>query len=139
MNTILNIFLVFSLAIGFTSFDLSNYESQLEEQTTQWVMIGKRVVDIKADHDEIPVSAKKGFFTKLKFKVNIAPILVKNIRIVFGNGESKNIPINRKIAAGKESQIIDLPGNKRVIKKIVMNYKSFPGYGRAVVVVWGKY
>ena len=51
----------------------------------------------------------------------------------------KIFQINRKIAAGKESQIIDLPGNKRVIKKIVMNYKSFPGYGRAVVVVWAKH
>lgn len=138
MKPLFKLFLVILLGIGITSFDLINHENVYKEQTTQWVKIGKRVVNMKADHDEIPVTANAGVFTKLKFKVNIAPILVKNVRIVFGNGESKNIMLNRKFAPGTESKVIDLPGNRRVINKIVMNYKSFPGYGKAVVVVWGK-
>jgi hypothetical protein len=138
MKPLFKLFLVILLGIGITSFDLINHKNVYKEQTTQWVKIGKRVVNMKADHDEIPVTANAGVFTKLKFKVNIAPILVKNVRIVFGNGESKNIMLNRKFAPGTESKVIDLPGNRRVINKIVMNYKSFPGYGKAVVVVWGK-
>ena len=138
MKPLFKLFLVILLGIGITSFDYINNENVYNEQTTQWVKIGKRVVNMKADHDEIPVTANAGVFTKLKFKVNIAPILVKNVRIVFGNGESKNMMLNRKFAPGTESKVIDLPGNRRVINKIVMNYKSFPGYGKAVVVVWGK-
>ena len=40
------------------------------DQTQQWVKIGKRVVNLKADHDEIPVTANAGVFTKLKFNTN---------------------------------------------------------------------
>tara|TARA_B110000014_G_C19982157_1_gene508572 strand:- start:261 stop:680 length:420 start_codon:yes stop_codon:yes gene_type:complete len=138
MKPLFKLFLVILLGIGITSFDLIYHENVYKEQTTQWVKIGKRVVNMKADHDEIPVTANAGVFTKLKFKVNIAPILIKNIKIVFGNGETKNIVLNRKFAAGTESNVIDLPGNRRVINKIIMNYKSFPGYGKSVVVVWGK-
>ena len=109
------------------------------EQNHTWQKIGQRTVNIKADHDEIMVTASEGKFTKLKFKVLKAPIHVKNIKIVFGNGESKNVNINTKIPAVTESRIVDLPGNKRVIRKIVMNYKSIPGKGRAVVVVYGRH
>ena len=108
-------------------------------QTHAWQKIGQRMVNINADHDEIMVTASEGRFTKLKFKVLRAPIHVKNVKVVFGNGESKNVNINARIAAGTESKIIDLPGNKRIIRKIVMNYKSIPGKGRAVVVVLGKH
>jgi len=138
MYSIYKICLVLFLGTGITSFSLIDHENIVKDQTIQWVKIGKRVVNMKVDHDEIPVNANSGVFTKLKFKVNIAPILVKNIKIIFGNGESENIVLNRKFAAGTESKVIDLPGNRRVVKKIIMNYKSFPGYGKAVVVVWGK-
>ena len=121
----------------------SNYTTSkdvfISIQAHAWQKIGQRMVNIKADHDEIMVTASEGRFTKLKFKVLRAPIHVKNVKVVFGNGESKNVNINARIAAETESKVIDLPGNKRIIRKIVMNYKSIPGKGRAVVVVLGKH
>jgi hypothetical protein len=121
----------------------SNYTTSkdvfISIQAHAWQKIGQRMVNIKADHDEIMVTASEGRFTKLKFKVLRAPIHVKNVKVVFGNGEKKNVNINSRIAAGTESKVIDLPGNKRIIRKIVMNYKSIPSKGRAVVVVLGKH
>ena len=140
MKYLYKLLLVIILGVGITSFNLvnTNYSYKNIDQTAQWVKIAKRVVNMKADHDEIPVAANSGVFTKLKFKVNIAPIQVKNVKIVFGNGEVKNIVFNQKFPPGTESKVIDLPGNRRIIKKIIMNYKSFPGNGKAVVVVWGR-
>ncbi len=106
----------------------------------EWQRLGSRTVNMRADHDEIPVTAFKGAFTKLKFRVKGAPIHVKNVRIVFGNGNDQNFKIDRKFAPGTESRVLDLPGNKRVIKKIVMNYRSVQTpKGKAEVVVWGKH
>jgi hypothetical protein len=120
----------------------SNYTTKdlvVFTQTHDWQKIGQMMVNVEAYHDEIMVTATEGRFTKLKFKVLRAPIHVKNVKVVFGNGESKNVNINARIAAGTESKVIDLPGNKRIIRKIVINYKSIPGKGRAVVVVLVKH
>jgi hypothetical protein len=93
-----------------------------------------------ADHDEILVTAFEGFFTKIKFKVLDAPILLRSIKIVFGNGEAKRVRVNKKFTAGMESRVIDLPGNKRIIKKIVLNYTAVAKYkGKATFVVWGRH
>jgi len=109
-------------------------------QAVKWEKLGSRKVNMGADHDEILVTAFEGFFTKLKFKVLDAPILVRNIKVVFGNGESRNFKINKKFPAGAMSRVLDLPGNKRIIKKIVMNYTSVAKHkGRATVVVMGRH
>jgi len=109
-------------------------------QVSSWEKLGSRKVNMGADHDVIPVTFAEGFFTKIKFKVIDAPILVRNIRIVFGNGEFRNVKFNRKFTAGSESRVIDLPGNKRVIKKIILNYTSVASHkGKATVLVFGRH
>ena len=95
---------------------------------------------MKADHDEISVTVMEGFFTRVKLKVMKAPIHLKNINIIFGNGTNKNVVFNKRFPAGSETRVIDLPGNKRIIKKVKLNYKSVPTpKGRAVVSLWGKH
>ena len=60
------------------------------KQTYKWEKLGSRKVNMGADHDEILVTAFEGFFTKIKFKVLDAPILLRSVKIVFGNGESRS-------------------------------------------------
>ena len=87
-------------------------------QPGDWEKLGTRVVNMKADHDEIPVTVMEGVFTKVKLRIMKAPIHLLNINIVFGNGTNKNVVFNRKFKAGSWTRIIDLPGNKRIIKKV---------------------
>ncbi len=94
------------------------------KQAFKWEKLGSRKVNMGADHDEILFTAYEGLFTKIKFKVLDAPILLRNVKIVFGNGESRNFKVNKKFTAGMESRVVDLPGNTRIIKKIVMNYTA---------------
>ena len=60
-----------------------------KQASFKWEKLGSRKVNMGADHDEILVTAYEGLFTKIKFKVLDAPILLRNVKIVFGNGESR--------------------------------------------------
>ncbi len=107
---------------------------------SNWEKLGAKVVNMKTDRDVISITHHKGFYTKLKFMVKKAPIEMISANIVFGNGENKKINIDRQIEPEASTRIIDLTGNKRIIKKIKLNYKTIrAGKGRAVFLVWGKH
>lgn len=133
------LFLVFALCLVFVAAGCKS--SQTSAKAPKWEKLGERVVNFKADHDEIPVTAQEGRFTALKLRVKNAPVFVKNVRIVYGNGDSQNHPVGKRIPAGSETPPINLPGDKRIVKKVVFNYKSAPNRGmdKAVVVLWGRH
>ncbi|UKN01260.1 hypothetical protein K6119_16145 [Paracrocinitomix mangrovi] len=109
-------------------------------QDEGWDKLGSRIVNMQAEHDEIPVTVMDGVFTKVRLKIMKAPIHLLNMNIIFGNGDNQNVVFNKKFAPGTYTRIIDLPGNKRIIKKVKLNYKSVPvGKGRAVVTLFGKH
>lgn len=107
--------------------------------SAQWERLGSRKVDFRQDNDVIMVTAYEGRFSKLKLKINKAPIYLKNIRIVYGNGNSTELKVNRMLENGTETRAFDLPGDKRVIQKIVFNYRSVPSFrGKGIITVFGR-
>jgi len=127
-----NLLLIFIATFSFIALSSSS-------ATAQWTKVGDRTVGFVADHDEILVTAWKGTYRKVKFACNKAPIHLHNIKIVYGNGEFTNIKVGRRIAAGTESRVFDLPGGKRIIKKIKFNYKSIPTFkGKAHIVAYAR-
>lgn len=125
------------VGLGSLSFASSDALSKVNQK--DWVKLGSRIVNMQADHDEILVTASEGVFTKVRLNILKAPIFLKNMNIVFGNGANKNVVFNKKFPAGSFTRVIDLTGNKRIIKKVKLNYKSVPvGKGKAVVTLFGK-
>lgn len=105
-----------------------------------WEKLGARTVTMTADHDEILVTAQEGVFTAIKLKILKAPIHITNINVIFGNGDNENIVLNQNYPAGSETRVIDLVGNKRIIRKVNLNYHSKPTQkGRAIVTLWGRH
>jgi len=130
--------LVILLSIAFMQFSPTKLTTL--EKGPKWESLGSKAVDIKGEKDIITVSAKDGVFTAVKFHCAKAPIHLHKIKIVFGNGQSKEVIFNTKIAKGKYSKTVDLPGNKRTIKKIVFFYKTIPGNnGKAIVTAFGRH
>ena len=126
-----NLLLIFIATITFVSLSFT--------ADAQWTKLGQRKVNFRADRDEIRVTASEGTFRKLKLAVRYAPIYIRNIKVVYGNGNSANIIVNSRISKNSESKPFDLPGKNRVIQKIIFNYKSVPNFrGKAFVVVHGK-
>lgn len=135
MKKLLSLFFISAVLLSFSFIQVDK-----GKQPGEWEVLGTKVVNFEADHDEIVVTAFEGAFTKIKFKVFDAPIYVKNFRVFFGNGTSENFVIDKRFEAGHESRVIDLIGNKRIIKKININYKTIrSGDGRAKVTVFGKH
>ena len=96
----------------------------------EWVTLGSRKVGWLVDRDEIAVTAKEGTFTKLRFHTAGNKIHLLRVRVVYGNGADTELNPNVMIAAGSISPALDLPGNKRIVKKVVFWYKT-PGKRRA--------
>ena len=128
--------LLFSLVVGCKSQTPNNGRIA----APNWTKLGERLVDFRADHDVLPVTAHKGAFTALKLKVLRAPIFINRVTVHYGNGSSQAIPVNRRFAAGSESKVLNLPGNKRIIKKITFRYKTGPkAIKKSMVVVLGRH
>lgn len=105
-----------------------------------WELLGMRKVNYSLDRDEIIVTRAEGIFTALKVKVKKSPINMQKLVVTFGNGEVEELELRNNFAAGSESRVIDLPGNKRVIKKIVFWYDTKNIANRkGIVEVWGRH
>ncbi len=136
---------ILSISIALVSFlffsfqSLSSASVTTHAPTKKWVKLGVRKVSKGADHDVLMVTGRKGAFRKLKFRVTNSPVHVQNVKIVYANGSTENHIVNKRFNVG-EMAIIDLKGNRRIIKKIVFNYHTkFFALGKARIHVFGKH
>lgn len=111
----------------------------LEKSSHQWIFLGQRKVQYIGDHDEILVTGRSGTFTGLKMHVTGAAIHLANVKIHYGNGSVQTVAVNHRVSPGRWSPVLDLPGNKRLIKKVIFHYKTVPNAPRkAVVKLYGR-
>ena len=108
------------------------------EAKQNWVMLGERTVADKTDHDTILVTAARGDFRRIQFRVKDHAIQILRLVVHYGNGNPDKIETRELIPAGGQSRIIDLKGGDRVIKKIDFWYETKSlGRNRAIVRVYG--
>lgn len=89
-----------------------------------WVFLGEREVDFKAERDVIAVTAAKGVYTKIQLRIKGRAVHFLDLKITYGNGETQDVTIRKVIEKGGQTRAIDLPGNKRVIRKVALTYRS---------------
>jgi hypothetical protein len=122
------------LLVSLFSFNTVNHSPQ------GWEKLGQRKVNFKADRDEIGVGRFEGFFTALRIKVRKGAINMHKMVVHFHNGSTREVELKNNFADGDESRVIDLPGNIRIIDKVVFWYdtKGF-SESKAVVELWGRH
>jgi hypothetical protein len=105
----------------------------------RWELLGRQEADFKNDHDRIDVGRKEGSFRQIQIRVDRGPVDIHNMILTFDNGETYKANIRHRFNEGSKSHVIDLPGNRRVIKKIDFNYRSTDRReGKATVAVYGR-
>ena len=135
----IKLFVTALAALFAMSFQMSGVTS-VAEVSRPWELLGTKKVNYGVDRDEIDVTAREGFFTGLKLKVKRSPINMHKLAVHFGNGEVEEIELRQNFRAGGESRIIDLPGNKRIIRKIVIWYDTKNlAVGKGLVEIWGRH
>lgn len=105
----------------------------------RWELLGRQEADFQNDHDRIDVGRKEGSFRQIQIRVDRGPVDIHNMILTFDNGETYKANIRHRFNEGSKSHVIDLPGNRRVIKKIDFNYRSTDRReGKATVAVYGR-
>lgn len=108
-------------------------------ETKPWELLGSRKINYGIDRDEILVTRADGVFSAIQLRIKRSPINMHKLAIHYGNGEVDEIDLRESFRAGSMSRVIDLPGNKRVIRKVVMWYDTKNISNRkGVVEVWGR-
>lgn len=103
-----------------------------------WHKIGETSVDFKKETDEIVILIANRF-AAIQLKVEDAPINLVSAEAYFESGDKQDLKIMGSIKAPGESDVINLNGGERTLKKIVLVYKTIPNYKdkNAHVEIWG--
>ena len=118
---------------------LAAYMAGTAQSPDRWELLGQREVDFKNDHDHIDVGRSEGRFKQLEVRVKNAPIEIYDMVVTFCNDTTFKPKLRHKFAEGSGSRIIDLPGERRTIKRIDFNYKSINRReGKGTVEVRGR-
>lgn len=104
-----------------------------------WERLGRQEVDFKGDHDRINVGRSEGKFRQLEIRVQGAPVEIRRMVVTFANDEKFDLKIRRRFDESTGSHVVDLPGDRRVIKRIDFDYVT-PNRraGKAIVEVYGR-
>jgi hypothetical protein len=102
-------------------------------------LLGAKEVSFRVDRDELLVGLRDGTFSKLLFEVQDNDLEMFRVVVTYGNGATDTIPVRHLFRKGSRSRLIDLPGGRRIIRKIVFFYKTVgpAREGRAQVRVYG--
>jgi hypothetical protein len=103
----------------------------------EWVRIGASHVDGAKDHDTLTVGADNGSFSAVQLRVKDSDIVLADMKITFGDDKTFEPNLRLVFNENTRSRIIDLPGDKRVIKTVDYTYGNLPGGGAADVVLFG--
>lgn len=104
---------------------------QANDERAGWEKLGERVVDGRMDRDVIEVGAREGRFSRIMFYADESSLELFDVNIVFGDGETFSPSVRHVFAENSRSRVIDLPGNRRVIRRIELRYGNIRGGGRA--------
>ena len=124
-------FVVLAVMAAFIALTAETYAGEI-------VFLGQRMVNFRAERDVIHVTAAKGNFQRLQLSVHNNGLILLRIQVHYGNGQVQNLLVNSYIAANSYSHQLDLPGNHRVIQKVVFWYQTKGRrWGKAIVKLWG--
>jgi hypothetical protein len=104
-----------------------------------WELIGETKVNFVRDRDQIRVMSNNRY-TAIRFRVEQKDIILKDLNIVYQNGDKLAPLIDEKIAANQNSRDIELGADGKYVSSIEFSFRSTGSLlkGRAKILVFGK-
>ena len=105
-----------------------------------WDKLGQKKVNFKTDRDVIS-GRWDGWFRALKLKGRGGSINMQKMAVHYRNGQAEDIALKNNFTDGSESRVIDLPGVRRLIEKVVFWYEASTttAANKPVVELWGRH
>jgi len=103
-----------------------------------WKRLATTTANLLRDRDVIQFDRDDGRFEAFRMRVLDSDVRIRRFQVRFGNGNTRNIDVPRRIAEGRTTDPIELPGRRgRFIDRITIIYDTI-GFGpRAKVELWG--
>ncbi len=89
-----------------------------------WKKLGVKTASFSADKDVLHVGLADGAFSKLKLHVTDGDLAVAKVVIQYAGGQSDHIVVKQQFRKGADSRVLDLNGNRRIIKNITFYYST---------------
>ena len=114
-------------------------EPELPPLPREWQLLGKQTVDLGRERQIVDVSGEGGRMNALVLRVRRDDIRLRRLRLVYGDGEEEEIPLDTILYAGEETSVIDLKGRARFIQSIEIVTRALGRTGRrAELEIWGR-
>ncbi|MCL4764670.1 MAG: hypothetical protein KJZ80_00370 [Hyphomicrobiaceae bacterium] len=113
------------------------------QKQADWVLLGETTVGFGVDRDVINIGRNEDWFRNRSFRqLHLAAerndVHMVSIRVVYLNGFSEEIRIDKQIRAGRQLPV-DLRGDRSYLQRVELIYRSRPSFrGQAVVQVYGE-
>ena len=91
-------------------------------QRGRWTYLGDSHVDGAQDHDSIKVGRSAGTYRAIQLRIRGGAINFERVIVRYGNGSQEEIPIRARIPDGGQTRVIDLPGERRIIRSLDLWY-----------------
>jgi Bacterial SH3 domain len=105
-----------------------------------WERIGALEVGRDRDRDVIQLDRRDGRFDALRMRVRGAPVDIRRVVVVYGNGKRDRLDFDRTIRRNGETGELALRGNNgRFIDRIILVHQKARRAGRpSEVEIWGR-
>ncbi|HRK17927.1 MAG TPA: hypothetical protein PK970_03140 [Hyphomicrobiaceae bacterium] len=102
-----------------------------------WDEIGRTQFSAGDDEVTVRVGRREGRFSAIRVRSEGRPVVLRNMVVRFGNGESQIVRLNERMEPGELTRPIDVDGNARFIERITFRTEPRRGGGRTDLIVYG--
>ena len=95
-----------------------------DDDDKDWKVMGDAEIQRKSGTAQIEVGAEEGLAKRIKFEVRGTEVEFKKVTITYDNGDPEEIDVRDKVRRGGRTRPIDLKGANRVIKKVLIAFKT---------------
>ena len=139
MKKILSISLSVLLLAGFIIPASSFTSLKSNTYALRWEKLGQIKTLFDEQKAQIEVKPSKSYFKALQLKVRGGAVTIEKMEVYFRNSKTKEITLRKDFEDGSNSRVIDLPGNRRVIEKVVVWYQVTPTGSKPTIELWGRH
>jgi hypothetical protein len=101
------------------------------------VYLGNADVDGAVDRDSIQVGRGDGTYRAIQLRVSGGAVNFDRVIVRYGNGTMEEIQVRNRIPDGGRTRIIDLPGDRRIIRSVDLWYSKDRWTRRPTVSLYG--
>ena len=103
-------------------------------------LLGEEIAKFERETDTFEIDRRAGPFDQIKIQSERASIELFRLRIIFGNGERRDVDRKRTVEVGRDGIIVDMRDRGRRISRVEATYRTIGGRGgrRAIVSLLGR-